>query len=56
MERVDAADLDCLGFIFVLWVPLVKWGFLGDKKLDLSGSRMGSEWLKVGRVGTSGSI
>lgn len=33
-----------------------KWGFLGNKKFDVSGIRMGRKWLKVGRVGCQGAF
>lgn len=36
VETGDAAHLDCLGCIFELWVPLAKWGFLGNKKTEFS--------------------
>lgn len=41
VERGAAAYLDCLGCIFVLWVPLAKRGFLGNKKPELLGTGVG---------------
>lgn len=57
VERGDAAHVDCLGCIFVLWAPLARWGFLGNKRAELLGKGgVGREWVEVGRVRCQGAF